>query len=62
MAQGILKIQMEMVHIKIMAAAFIVKTAIQLLRIVLSRIMYLMVAVAVAFFAIMPLPNSMGAL
>ena len=30
MGQGILKIQMEMVHIMIMVAAFIVKTVIQL--------------------------------
>ena len=62
MAQGIMKIQMEMAHIIIMVVAFIVKTVIQLLRIVLSRIIYARVAVAEVFFAIMPLPNFLGAL
>ena len=62
MAQGIMKIQMGMVHTMIMVVAFIVKTAIQLLRIVLSRIIYVISAAVAAFFAIMPLPNSLGAL
>ena len=61
-AQGIMKIQMEMEHIIIMVAAFIVKTVIQLLRIVLSRIIYARVAEAEVFFAIMHLPNFLGAL
>ena len=62
MVQGIMKIQMEMVHTIIMVVAFIVKTVIQSLRIVLSKIIYVMAAAAVASFAIMPLPNSLGAL